>query len=1007
MTATAIRGLRFSAVAWVGLLLGGSTAAQAPATQGSVKEQKALLKRAERLQSMMQSLKQRYELEGRKYYVALLEEGLGHLEESGLLRQLNAAGVALEKALTHKALEAQQKAVSNLERLLAILMDRRSVEDLERDAQRVREQLEDLNRLRDQERKIRERVQNLREESRTPQERKIGQALRSLASKERKQANLNAGLSTPLQDELERALAEVRDLRRMETQLRAKLERDNAAEAQAANRLVQRLNDLIRGLEGQLSQLQRQEALDSLSRNLDRLAGHAARGDATRQDLRDAAAQARRAARDSDAKRDEAGKGASAGKPDELAKRLEAAADKLDQLADQAGKADQRKPAAAAVQEAEKVLSGTLEDLRSRSIGRAEQVSAQSRQTAAESRKLAQEFARRGKADGGQPAATPDDKEARRKSKLDAATAKDLEKAADELAASSKELGTNQSGKEPSLARAQMRSQAAMRHLLQAMARQMARNQSPESLAREIAERASQAAQSLESVAGNDEQTRKSSEKLAEAGQAMGEAGRKLERAARGAQQADRERQVAKAGQRSQPERDRARTALQQVEKSLQEQVRQLRANAARDSREALARQREISEAARSLREQMQRASEAGGLAEEQMQASRSPLDAARKAMERAEKKLQQGSPRAAARDQAEAANRLEQAARQLEKSRPLGPEQQRAMADLAKKQRALAEEILELARRVDPKKNREAERRLQEAAQTGEQAADQMDRANADESEQQARETERKLDEARRELEKERDRYLRLRQEELLFRIADEVRLLIEKQEVISQKTTDIAEAQADRERLPRKLRKKLNALGAQEGELAARSRFIAEHLKKEQTMVFSYVLDSVAEDLGELEDLMGGRRPAAGPEVRGLQADIVTRLKSLQGALKDELRRKKQQRDQQQQQRDQQQQQQNTNEGDRKRRLVPDVAELRMLKRLEIDTRERIQDFMRLKQRMPEGFGAWAKRSLKRLALRHARITDLLKEFLRTRGIAEQLDDATEKKDGKEPGK
>ena len=215
------------------------------------------------------------------------------------------------------------------------------------------------------------------------------------------------------------------------------------------------------------------------------------------------------------------------------------------------------------------------------------------------------------------------------------------------------------------------------------------------------------------------------------------------------------------------------------------------------------------------------------------------------------------------------------------------------------------------------------------------------------------------------------------------------------------------------DRERLPRKQRGRLRKLGEQEGELAARATFIADNLEKEQTLVFTYVLRSVAEDLDELKDRMSARRPVVDRGLIAMQSEVVRRLEALQGALKDELRRKREERerkDQQNQQQQNEQQPKNSNEGDQKRRLVPDDAELRMLKRLEIDARERIEEFRRLRNDLPQGFETWMRDSLQRLAHRHSKITDLLEKFLETRGLSGMLgedDDAKKKDDSKGEGK
>jgi hypothetical protein len=212
----------------------------------------------------------------------------------------------------------------------------------------------------------------------------------------------------------------------------------------------------------------------------------------------------------------------------------------------------------------------------------------------------------------------------------------------------------------------------------------------------------------------------------------------------------------------------------------------------------------------------------------------------------------------------------------------------------------------------------------------------------------------------------------------------------LLDKQKAISAKSLEVVTELGESTSIPRRMRGPIRELGREQGEIAERAEYIAKALAEEGTLVFTYVLESVAMDANELRSLMGSRRPRLDRYVLGIQEEIATRLQSLLDALRREMQRKKEeQRQQEQQEQNQEEQQENTNEGDRQRRLVPDMAELKMLRSLEVEVRDRIEGFLRLRERLGEDLGSTDEATLNRLSLRHARISELFREFLSARGM------------------
>jgi hypothetical protein len=157
---------------------------------------------------------------------------------------------------------------------------------------------------------------------------------------------------------------------------------------------------------------------------------------------------------------------------------------------------------------------------------------------------------------------------------------------------------------------------------------------------------------------------------------------------------------------------------------------------------------------------------------------------------------------------------------------------------------------------------------------------------------------------------------------------------------------------------------------------------------LEAEEAKVFSFLLASNEEDLRVIAEQMGPPDFATDDRVRGLQEDVAARFAKLRDALKDEIRRRGQPNDRE------------TNQGPQQNRLVPDLAELKMLKILEEEFLERTQAFGRRLEILETEDDPFARGELDRLAHRHNRITELFQEFMTRLG---HRPEATEDADGK----
>jgi len=306
-------------------------------------------------------------------------------------------------------------------------------------------------------------------------------------------------------------------------------------------------------------------------------------------------------------------------------------------------------------------------------------------------------------------------------------------------------------------------------------------------------------------------------------------------------------------------------------------------------------------------------------------------------------------------------------------------------MQQLAQEQQQLEEDIIRLAKEAKERQNRAAERALEQAAEASKQARQQMTEGDEQEAAEQQEQARQKLDEAAKQLEEERDRYQDLREEEQLFRMKEELQNLITKQQPITQGTLEVQQATGP-DGVPRAQRRKLNQYGEEESELAARVEFMAKALVEEGNLVFQAVLKANMEDLREVSRRLGGRNPDPGTYTTMLQQDVERRSMELIAALDRERERRQQEREEQRKQEQQQQQDQKGRNrfNPQQQRLVSMIADLQMLKTLQLDTRKAAEDLDKLVQlRGDEGITEAEGALIERLGHRHGEVSNLFRQL------------------------
>ena len=201
--------------ATVGLAQGN----QGPDTDRIRRDEAEILRKAERLREVMTRMLARYEQEGRVEQAKLLKTGLEHLQSSAVVEDVAGIRIDLDAEAFARAIEKQGEVVNDLERLLAILLDRRSLDNLEKEIATAERLAAEAARLLQKQQELRQDSQQVSQRGATEAENALAQRLRELATKQRAEAQANLRQAGPRLPFLEDALARVRQLLERQTKL--------------------------------------------------------------------------------------------------------------------------------------------------------------------------------------------------------------------------------------------------------------------------------------------------------------------------------------------------------------------------------------------------------------------------------------------------------------------------------------------------------------------------------------------------------------------------------------------------------------------------------------------------------------------------------------------------------------------------------------------------------------------------------------------------------------------
>ena len=323
----------------------------------------------------------------------------------------------------------------------------------------------------------------------------------------------------------------------------------------------------------------------------------------------------------------------------------------------------------------------------------------------------------------------------------------------------------------------------------------------------------------------------------------------------------------------------------------------------------------------------------------------------------------------------------LDQAESEVETSPNLTAEERKEKTrDLANRQKKLEERVRDLMRRLRELPDRQPIQDLSNAADNMAGAASELSEEMTGEAEQDQEEAKKHLEKALKEMTREEQKYQNIRQQEVLFRVQQVLAKLKEDQDEVNRQTEAFHLAREDTGRLSRRKRKELRRYVDQETEIQGRTREVTDKTREEASTVFTWVLERVVEDLDEIKDSL--RRGETGPLVQSLQTDVSDRYGELIETLKDEMKRrqsaKQDEQEGQQQPPDQQ-----------KNSLIPPVAELLMIKRMEEKALKRLNTFLRIhSEDRDAGTGDMEAEMLERMGHRHSSITELFEKMVNRSG-------------------
>lgn len=315
----------------------------------------------------------------------------------------------------------------------------------------------------------------------------------------------------------------------------------------------------------------------------------------------------------------------------------------------------------------------------------------------------------------------------------------------------------------------------------------------------------------------------------------------------------------------------------------------------------------------------------------------------------------------------ADARRGLEEVEREEPKPEPL-EEKSREQDELARLTRQAGKKV-ESAPGASPAdaKNVDA------AADSMEEAGRSLARDEAGAAEKAQEEALERLQKSREALERRAEELARLARERQALSMVEELTKIREEEERIYSGTVDLdARRSKDEGRRQRLLLRQRSAeLAESQGTLSERVDALREKLKEELSRVFSFALGNIGSDMRQIRDAL--KDLEVGPSTQFLERSVLEDLAQLVRALEDEIQRLREAPPGE-----------GMPQGEEGRRLVPLVAELRMLKEMQVDVNRRTRSLEDLREASDGKISEAWERQLDRLLQKQGTVSRLARDLL-----------------------
>jgi hypothetical protein len=298
-----------------------------------------------------------------------------------------------------------------------------------------------------------------------------------------------------------------------------------------------------------------------------------------------------------------------------------------------------------------------------------------------------------------------------------------------------------------------------------------------------------------------------------------------------------------------------------------------------------------------------------------------------------------------------------------------------RQLKELEAEQQRIRRKMKDLQDLLAKAENPQAKKSAQAAQQKMEDTEKSLDAGASSSASENAEEARRYLEQARQELERERRRYESLRQEELLYKLVQDLKEFRTEQERIRGQVKSISDAAAGGP-LARVQRRALRTLADDQAKLRTKVDERVKAVRDEGSITFGTALEGVSIDMAELSRLLGEDQHDL--HVQQLASEVIVETTQLIQAFEDEITRRKKPAPP-------------PPPGESgqppKPVLVPPSVEIKLLRRLQMDLNAKVETLWRTQEALKKGQIEEAqRRTLERLYHQQQKLADDLEALLKS---------------------